>query len=104
MTFTWEGGTHEDGTYAYLRCHLNNSILVMAKDWGCGRSPLVINQVGYVQVNAHPVTKYGSFHANLYSSVSDAMPRSFRTLEEAKQYVEDNATTGLVLKKLHIDV
>lgn len=105
MTFTWEGGTtYEDGSHAYLRCHLNNSIRVMVKDWGDGKIPLVINQVGYINVNAHPVTKYGSFHANLYSSVSDAMPRSFRTLEEAKQYVEDNATTGLVLKKLHIDV
>lgn len=104
MTFTWEGGTYEDGTYAYLRCHLNNSIRVMVKDWGGGRSPLVINQVGYVKVNKHPVNKYGTFHAHLYSSISDAMPRSFRTLEEAKQYVEDNATTGLVLKKLHIDV
>ncbi len=100
MTFTWEGGTHEDGTYAYLRCHLNNSIRVMVKDWGGGRSPLVINQVGYVKVLDHG----RNFHANLYGSVSDAMPRSFRTLEEAKQYVEDNATAGLVLKKLHIDV
>jgi hypothetical protein len=103
MTFTWEGGTHEDGTYAYLRCHLNNSIRVMIKDWGGCKSPLVIGQVGYVKVLDHGI-KDGNFHAHLYSSISDAMPRSFRTMEAAKQYVEDNATTGLVLKKLHIDV
>jgi hypothetical protein len=103
MTFTWEGGTYEDGTYAYLRCHLNNSIRVMVKDWGGGKSPMVINQVGYIKVLDHGI-KDGNFHAHLYSSVSDAMPRSFRTMEAAKQYVEDNATTGLVLKKLHIDV
>jgi hypothetical protein len=76
----------------------------MVKDWGGGKGPLVISQVGYVKVTEHPATKEGTFHAHLYGSVSDAMPRSFRTMEEAMQYVEDNATTGLVLKKLHIDV
>ena len=103
MNFIWEPGTTVQLTN-YYRCHLEKSVRVSVRDWGGSKNSVIVNQVGYVKVNAHPVTKYGSFHAHLYGSVSDAMPRSFRTLEEAKQYVEDNATTGMVLKKLHIDV
>jgi hypothetical protein len=55
--------------------------------------------VGYVKA-----TEHGTFHANIFGSISKQMPMSFSTLAQAKQYVEDHATTGLVLKKLHVDV
>jgi hypothetical protein len=69
------------------------------KGWNGSKQSVVVNQVGYIKVTDH-----GTFHANIYGSISKQMPMSFDTLDKAKQYVEAHATTGLVLKKLHVDV
>jgi hypothetical protein len=98
MNFIWEDGvsTPHGG---YYRCHLTESIRIHMKGWNGSKQSVVVNQVGYIKV-----TEHGTFHANVYGSISKQMPMSFNTLVEAKQYVEDHATTGLVLKKLHVDV
>jgi hypothetical protein len=69
------------------------------KDWSGSTHNAMVNQVGYVKA-----TEHGAFHANIFGSISKQMPMSFSTLAQAKQYVEDHATTGLVLKRLHVDV
>ena len=98
MNFIWEdGATTPRG--GYHRCHLANSTLVHMKGWNGSKQSVAVNQVGYIEV-----TEYGAFHASVYRSISDAMPMSFSTMDEAKRYVEAHATTGLVLKKLHADV
>ena len=98
MNFIWEPGSMVQITH-YHRCHLANSIRVHMKGWNGSKQSVVLNQVGYIKV-----TEHGTFHANIYGSISDAMPMSFGTLAEAKRYVEDHATAGLVAKKLHVDV
>jgi hypothetical protein len=98
MNFIWEdGATTSRG--GYHRCHLTESTLVHMKGWNGSKQSVAVNQVGYIEV-----TEHGAFHASVYRSISDAMPMSFSTLDEAKRYVEEHATTGLVLKKLHVDV
>ena len=72
---------------------------VPTKDWSGSKHHVIVNQVGYIKATDH-----GTFHANIYGSISGAMPMSFSTLDEAKRYVEDHATAGLVAKKLHVDV
>jgi hypothetical protein len=98
MNFIWEPGSMVQIT-RYHRCHLANSIRVHMKGWNGSKQSVVVNQVGYIKV-----TEHGTFHANVYGSISKQPPASFDTLDEAKQYVEAHATTGLVLKKLHADV
>lgn len=98
MNFIWEGGaTAPSG--AYHRCHLAKPMRVPLKDWNGSKHNAMVNQVGYVKA-----TEHGTFHANIFGSISKQMPMSFNTLVEAKQYVEDHATTGLVIKQLHVDV
>ena len=98
MNFIWEPGSMVQITH-YHRCHLANSIRVHMKGWNGSKQSVVVNQVGYIKA-----TEHGTFHANIYGSISDAMPMSFNTLAEAKRYVEDHATVGLVAKNLHVDV
>jgi hypothetical protein len=98
MIFIWEGGaTAPSGSYH--RCHLTKSMRVSLKDCNGSKHNAVVNQVGYVKATDH-----GTFHANIFGSISKQMPMSFNTLAEAKRYVEDHATTGLVIKQLHVDV
>ena len=98
MNFVWEyGATTARGSYH--RCHLTESTLVHMKGWSGSKESVVVNQVGYIKVTDH-----GAFHANIYGSISKQPPASFTSLDEAKTYVEDHAITGLVLKKLHVDV
>jgi hypothetical protein len=98
MNFTWEPGATSQLTH-YYRCHLAKSIRIHMKGWNGSKQSVVVNQVGYIKVTDH-----GTFHANIYGSISKLPPASFTSLDEAKAYVEDHATTGLVLKKLHVDV
>lgn len=98
MNFIWEPGSMVQITH-YYRCHLTESIRIHMKGWNGSKQSVVVNQVGYIKVTDH-----GTFHANVYGSISKQMPMSFNTLVEAKRYVEAHATTGLVLKKLHVDV
>ena len=98
MNFIWEPGATSQLTN-YYRCHLNKSVRVSMKDWSGSNHNAVVNQVGYVKA-----TEHGAFHANIFGGISKQPPASFSTLAQAKQYVEDHATTGLVLKKLHVDV
>ena len=98
MNFIWEPGTTVQLTN-YYRCHLEKSIKVPTKDWSGSKHHVMVNQVGYIKA-----TEHGTFHANIYGSISGSMPMSFSTLDEAKRYVEDHATAGLVAKKLHVDV
>jgi hypothetical protein len=98
MNYIWEGGaTAPSG--AYHRCHLAKPMRVPLKDWNGSKHNAMVNQVGYVKA-----TEHGTFHANIFGSISKQMPMSFDTLAEAKRYVEDHATTGLVIKQLHVDV
>jgi hypothetical protein len=98
MNFIWDDGATAQ-TGIYYRCHLEKSVRVSVRDWGGSKNSVLVNQVGYVKV-----TEHGAFHANIYGSISKQPPASFTSLDEAKAYVEDHATTGLVLKKLHVDV
>ena len=98
MNFIWEPGTTVQITN-YYRCHLAKSVMVSMMDWDGSKQPVVVKQVGYVKATDH-----GTFHASIYGSVSKQPPASFTSLDEAKRYVEDHATTGLVLKKVHVDV
>lgn len=99
MKFVWEEGAFATSVGNYYRCHLTKPIRVPMSDWDGGKNKVLVNQVGYVKF-----TEHGTFHANIYGSISKQMPMSFDTLAEAKRYVEDHATTGLVLKQLHVDV
>ena len=98
MNFIWEDGAVAPSG-AYYRCHLTESIRIHMKGWNGSKQSVVVNQVGYIKVTDH-----GTFHANIYGSISKLQPASFTSLDEAKAYVEAHATTGLVLKKLHVDV
>ena len=98
MKFIWEDGATAP-TGSYHRCHLAKSIRVHMKGWNGSKHSVVVNQVGYIKVTDH-----GTFHANVYGSISKQPPASFTSLDEAKAYVETHATTGLVIKKLHVDV
>ena len=98
MNFIWEDGALTPHA-GYYRCHLAKSIRVHMKGWNGSKHSVAVNQVGYIKV-----TEHGTFHANIYGSISKLPPASFTSLDEAKRYVEDHATTGLVLKKLHVDV
>jgi hypothetical protein len=98
MNYIWEPGATSQLTH-YYRCHLTESTRVHMKGWNGSKQSVVVNQVGYIKVTDH-----GTFHANIYGSISKLPPASFTSLDEAKAYVEDHATTGLVLKKLHVDV
>ena len=98
MNYIWEGGaTAPSG--AYHRCHLAKPMRVPLKDWNGSKHNSMVNQVGYVKA-----TEHGTFHANIVGSISKQPPASFTSLDEAKAYVEDHATTGLVIKQLHVDV
>jgi hypothetical protein len=98
MIFIWEdGATAPSGSYH--RCHLTESMRVSLKDWNGSKHNSMVNQVGYVKA-----TEHGTFHANIFGIISKQMPMSFTSLDEAKAYVETHAITGLVLKKLHVDV
>jgi hypothetical protein len=98
MKFIWEPGATSQLTN-YYRCHLAKPMRVPLKDWNGSKHNSMVNQVGYVKA-----TEHGTFHANIFGSISKQMPMSFNTLAEAKRYVEDHATTGLVIKQLHVDV
>jgi hypothetical protein len=98
VKFIWEDGATAP-TGSYHRCHLAKSIRVHMKGWNGSKHSVVVNQVGYIKVTDH-----GTFHANVYGSISKQPPASFTSLDEAKAYVETHATTGLVIKKLHVDV
>jgi hypothetical protein len=90
MKFDWM-----DCGSGYSRCTSKEPVTVKVFDFGGGMHDARLTDMGYV------VPRGGRFMAYVYGSVHpDAPGKFFKTIEDAKAYVEEQALVGITLNKL----
>jgi hypothetical protein len=89
MKFVWnDSPTH-------YRCCSAEPVRIKALEFGGGMHDARMTDMGYV------VPRDGRFMAYVYGSVNpDAPGKFFKTIENAKAYVEEQALVGITLNKL----
>jgi hypothetical protein len=99
MNFIWQN----DGLIH--RARLAEPVTIKSKSWQGNLHAEKVRDLGYISWRENGIPFGGLWVANTYGSINPASPsETFNDLDEAKAYVEDHATTWLVLKKLHVDV
>lgn len=78
----------DDGNYH--RAYLTKPIKLALMDFGGTPSMFLVRDLGYIKQH------HTHFAGSLYGSVSDAPTKTFDTLDEAKHYIEDYATAGIM--------
>ena len=87
MKFDWM-----DCGSGYFRCALDKPVVITINH---GAEQAKVTDMGYImRVN-------GLYQGNIYGSINpDAPSEGFDTIDEAKRYVEGQATAGIALNKL----
>jgi hypothetical protein len=89
MKFIWENGE------VYCRCTVRPKVRITTKEWAGNLKPMWVDAVGFIRIYDD-----GLCTGNLYGTVSDAHPKKFAHLDQAKAWVEEQALIGLTLNKL----
>lgn len=89
MNFQWSGGVHS------WRCYTAEIVTVTTREWGGNTKPYKTQYMGYI------LRRDGRLMACVYGNINpDATGQYFDNIDDAKRYVEEQATVGLALNKL----
>jgi hypothetical protein len=88
MKIVWDNGQ------TYCRAVITPKVRITAREWGGTTKPLWVDAVGFVRI------RNTWYEGHIYSIVSEAHPKVFDTMDQAKRYVEEQALLGLTLNRL----
>lgn len=89
MKFDWSGGVHS------WRCYTAEIMTITTRDGMTHTKPYKTQDMGYI------LRRDGKLMAMVYGTINPDTPgKFFNDLDEAKRYVEEQATVGLALNRL----